>query len=206
MVNRALCVLALLVVPLSFGQQSALSPRVGTFSKPVAGLSCPDDGSPDITANLSTTQAFGEIAAYRFHGFFYTPSTTKQLCKVGFKLKTGTGDVSGKTYTAYVYTLSGTTLSSVISDGTSAGVSGSVITGTAATVIFTFSGNPTLSSGTTYAIVVTPGSTDASNYCLGYYGSGSMADASFGLWRDNLQNSYNPLGTSDCSASLYWYD
>lgn len=197
----------LLWVPKAAAQQSALAPRVSSFRTQASSLSCPPDGSPDISQDGTSTQSIGEIAAYRFHGIFYTPPSTMQLCKVGFKLKTQSGDISGKTYTAYIYTLSGTTLSSVIADGTSTGISGSAITGTAATVLFPFTGNPTLSSGTTYAIVVTPGSTDASNFCIGYYnGSGSMSDATFGLWRDNLQNSYNPGGTSDAACSLYWYD
>lgn len=180
---------------------------VGRTRPAGSSLSCPPDGSPDISQDGTSTQSIGEIAAYRFHGCFYTAPATKQLCKVGFKLKTSGGDISGKTYTAYVYTLSGTTLDSVITNGTSTGISGSVVTGTAATVLFPFTGNPTLNSGTTYAIVVTPGSTDATNFCIGYYNSsGSMADATFGLWRDNLQNSYNPGGTSDAACSVYWYD
>lgn len=198
----------LLWVPRAIGQQSALAPRVSAFRAQAAGLSCPADGSPDITQDGTTTQSLGEISAYGYHGFFYVTPATKQLCKIGFKMKTVAGDISGKTYTAYVYTLSGTTLNSVITDGTSTGISGSVITGTAATVLFPFTGNPTLTSGTTYAIVVTPGSTDATNYCLCYYNnSGAMADSTLGLWRmDTKASSFNPGGTVDAACSLYWYD
>ncbi len=165
---------------------------------------CPDDGSPDITQDASSTQIITDNNAYRFHGAFYSPSITKQVCKVGFKLKTSGGDVSGKTYTSYIYSLSGTSLDAVIA--TSDSVSGTSIPAVAATVIFAYSTNPTLTSGSQYAVVVSSGETDVTNYIIGYYGAGTIDNSSYGLWSNTLVNSYNPGGTSDCAFSLYWYD
>lgn len=189
------------------GQNLTLSDGafVGSLGPAVAGsASCPSDGSPDVTSDGASTQIITDSDAYRFHGAFYTPAATKQLCKVGFKLKTGAGDVSAKTYTAYVYSLSGTTLDTVLA--TSSAVAGTAIPGTAGTVIFTFSGNPTLTGGTQYAIVVSSGETDAVNYILGYYGTGSVAESEYGLWRSIFTSSYAPGGSIDCAFSLYWYD
>lgn len=205
----ALWVPILFTIGRSKGQVLTISDSATTSRSraTVPSLSCPPDGSPDIIQDGSAGQAFCEISAYRYIGCFYTPTQTKQVCKLGFKLKTLSGDISSKTYNAYIYTLSGTTLSSIITNGTSNNVAGTVITGTASTVIFSFPNNPTVNSGTTYAFVCTNGTTDATNYGSGYYtNAGSMSDATFGLWRDNGQNSYNPGGTYDLAGSIYWYD
>jgi hypothetical protein len=71
---------------------------------------------------------------------------------------TGT-TIAGKTYTCYIYSLTGNDLNAVVSNGTSTGVTGSD-GWSSTTVTFTFPVRPTISSSTSYGVVLSTGVTD----------------------------------------------
>jgi len=182
---------------------------VGGGVAAVAGGSCPADGSPDIDFNTGTDSvAFGEQAdgTHHYVGTTYIPASTKQICKIGFQFIRGSGDVTDKTYTCKIWTMSGTALDAVITNGTS-GSKASDGWWTATWVIFEFSGNPTMTADVTYCITVETAD-DATNYQGAYYtyggalynGSGSGKWTSAGVQHDA------PVADRDMNIKIYYYD
>ncbi len=99
----------------------------------------------------------------------YDPGSNKTICRVDFYFTSVVGNISTKTFNSRIYTISGTTLGSLL--GTSDNVSGSGIGG-AGWVQFDFSTPVAITTGSDYAILVTMNETDVSNYVtVGYHGT-----------------------------------
>jgi hypothetical protein len=115
------------------------------------------------TASTTTDWDITDSTTYYFVGHhFIDLGSTEDICKATFYITQATGDISGKTYTAYIYTIDGAgNLDSLL--GTSSGVTGSNSWSDTA-VDFEFSPKVTMSNGTNHAVVVSTGSVDASNY------------------------------------------
>lgn len=107
-------------------------------------------------------------ASDRYYRGFYLPSNTItgtiSVCAIGLRLSLGGGSIAGKTFTVSVYTVSAdhdANLGTLIA--TSNGVTGSN-SWLNTNVMFSFGSRFNMSNGTIYAIVVTDGEVDATNY------------------------------------------
>lgn len=115
------------------------------------------------TSYLSTTSdtAFlqqGKVG-YRYVGQAdYVPSGNHTICQIDFYIHSIQGDVSGVTYNAYIFTKDGVNLD------TEVGKSSDKVGLTTGKNTFTFSTKPTLTNGTTYAIVLGSGTESDTNY------------------------------------------
>ena len=112
----------------------------------------------------------------------YRPAASISVCKIAARL-VNLGNISGKTYYAEIWTLSGSNLNAKVGT-TSNGVSGSTLTGD--WVEFSWASEVSLSSSTDYAIVIyTPVAYDESNCAIWYASlSGSFQGAN-NHWQSN---------------------
>lgn len=102
-----------------------------------------------------------------FCGSTVTPTSTISVCKVDFYISYKAGDISGKTFQAYLCTVSGGNLDVMTEadatvTGSNSWADASLSIGTA--VSFEWAAGYSMTSGTEYAVVVTMDSADASNY------------------------------------------
>ena len=168
------------------------------------GESCPENGSPDLS-NATNDASWGvtDDNARYYHGMYFTPGSNRQICKVAFRMYKDSGDISGYTYTATIR--ASTALSTIITNGTSAGVSGATIPVDAEMIYFTFATPPSLTSGTKYAIVVNGDTVDGSNYAKASFVDGSTTALASWIYMDNT---YSLTDRTDKEATfeLYYYD
>lgn len=105
-----------ILIPRAQGQQAYLPNRREAFRPKSAGASCPDDGSPSQGPSATTeTYRFGSTTDNIFHGQneWNDGGVSRTICKVAFEVTAIDGTVSGKTYKAYIYTLTGTSLNAI---------------------------------------------------------------------------------------------
>ena len=147
-------------------QQAIASAGVAATS----GASCPADGSPSVSTTGSTTLcylSFDNTAFYSGQTIWNDGGTARTICKLGFKLSLSGGSVTGKTYTAYIFSSAAggdiTPASPLATSNTVAGSdswSDTLVRFTFPTP-YTTAGN----AGTLYALCLgVSGGADASNY------------------------------------------
>jgi hypothetical protein len=108
------------------------------------------------------------------------------------------GTVTGKSYTCYIYSMSGFNLGSVQS--TSSSIAGPSATGW---IYFQFPSPFLTTASASYAFVVTPGSVDGSNDI--WFTSGDTDNITG--YREQFDSGGSPgfaSGTVDCSIRIYW--
>ncbi len=179
------------------------------------GGSCPADGSPDVDqATEDNAQQFGLNVDQFYAGQKWVDASTRQICKVRFYLGLAGGSISAKFYTARIYTLSGSNLGSVITNGQSAAIAGNNSWSNTG-VVFSFASNPTVTGGTTYAYVCyvsdasgNPVAADGTNKAQMNFKetTNPQANASFQVWNTSLVLELAFSNTSDAKWSLYWFD
>ena len=144
--------------------------------------SCPADGSPDIVHDVNDNRlGVGDSTDHQYFGLYWTAPTTKQICKVAFNLTRDSGTITGYTYTAKIWTLTGTDLNAVVDGGVSSAVAGSqdwVDTD----VVFTFGDYPSVSGSTTYAITVEQNTISASDYITANFSNTVSGTDYLGRW------------------------
>lgn len=134
----------------------------------VVGVDAPSKALELTNYTSTTTVCAG--GAERWVGGIFNLATGGQITKATFMLSKSVGSVVGKTYTCYVYSLTGNNLNAVL--GTSIGVLGSDAWSNTP-VEFTFPLPVAFSAGTAYAIVISTGSDDGSNYAVMHAGADS---------------------------------
>jgi hypothetical protein len=158
-----------------------------------------------VTAYNNTGASAGDYDITDATTYFYvghhfiTVAETINVCKARFYLTLAAGTITGKTFTAYIYVNDG---SGHLTDllGTSTGVTGSQ--GWSDTAVdFTFSPAVTLSSGTTYAVVISMGAVDADNYAEMEYTATGALTGLVGRWGEDLQ--LTGSGSLDTKLVLY---
>lgn len=178
--------------------------------------SCPADGSPDITA-LATNDDEDAVAidTDRFYvgQKLFTDASNRIVCKIGFYMEIGAGDISGKFYRAAIWTMTGNNLNAVISNGYSDQITG-IVAGGWKDFAWTGSMPSITGGGTTYALTVgsygsgttTPASPDLTNRAVVWADTPSSAVAgSKAVW--NTAGTLETDSTTyDSSIRLYWYD
>jgi len=125
--------------------------------------------------------------------------TSRTICRLDFEITTITGDVSGKTFNAFIYTMSGANLDTL--QRTSDNLTGVSATGW---LRFDFSTTFTTTASVSYALIFGPSSADASNYV--WVPTGSTAPTSTG-YRDQFTDAGVAnfgSGTDDQSIRIYW--
>lgn len=178
------------------------------------GGSCPADGSPSIDQSTQdNAQRTGGDDDYFYVGDKWTDASTRQICKVRFYLGLNAGSVTSKFYTCRIYTLTGTALNTVVTNGQSNSVAGSDAWSNTA-VYFTFSGNPSLTGGTTYARVVyvsdasgNPVASNSTNNIQTYFKetTNPLANSAFTAWNTVFAENFAFGGNSDGKGSVYWF-
>lgn len=127
-----------------------------------------------------------------------TPGATIVVRAVEFALDKEGGDISGKTYTCYIYDDSGGALNTLL--GTSNGITGDNAWSDT-WVKFDFPAGVTLSSGTNYNIVLSAGSVDATNYAvINVTASGGLAGVTGNWDSGGTRQSFTSL---DSKVRLY---
>lgn len=163
-----------------------------------------DAVTPTCTSYVSATTGTGSTATGSSSGRVYTGvvvntgEPSEDVCQFDIDVASITGDISGKTYTAYIYSRDGTALDVI--QGTSDSVSGADIS--VGTNSFTFSPAVTLEAGD--AIVFTTGTYDASNYFNVDFRS-SNGDGGYGYYArwDSVKNQDNAQTSWDYIYELY---
>lgn len=114
----------------------------------------------------------------------WSNASARTIGKVAFKLSKTAGSITGKTFTAKLWSLSGTTLSSALA--TSTGVTGDNAWANT-TVEFIFPAPYTTTGATNYAFTIEmSGGFDASNYAEGYNVTPSTIAGELAWWENSL--------------------
>lgn len=169
------------------------------------GGSCPDDGSPSVEQDGGA----GENSIGRFTNRWYfgqknwSDASSRQICKLGFKVVSKNGTVTGITYRAEIFTLSGSSLNASL--GTSNGLDGgSLLTG-ANWNIFEFASPISVSASTNFGLTVRrDGSVDASNYIVmrETEAVGTLAGTR-SVWADDKTEDVSSA-TLECNLRIYF--
>jgi hypothetical protein len=196
--KKALLILALMGLAMGFNDVAFVA---AIENEPVA-VSCPPDGSPSAQSDQST-EAYrcGQVTGNQFVGqaAWNDGGTPRTICKLAFEISTIEGTVSGKTYNAKIYTLSGGNLGTL--QATSDNTSGPTATGW---FVLQFSTPFTTSASVNYALIFGPTAVDSMNLVWVTAGDtdniagykevfdGGTGAASFGG------------GSNDGSIRIYW--
>ncbi len=200
------CVLAILLLTVLDSRGQGYTLRNAAFVG-AAGFSVASTGGGSCqgTAGQSWTSASGadnsgDVAGNEISGVWFTNVSAVTICRVDYKLTKKVGSITGKTYNVKFYSYSGgTSLGTLL--GTSDNVTGSDAWN-ATQVTFTFTTKPNLSANTRYAVVVTTGAYDASNYAGVHYTSNSGTE--YNTWRNDLTVSQQNVSYAlDCALFYY---
>lgn len=177
--------------------------------KTVAGLDNTSSASYTLVYDCYTASNFntdiGVATDQVYAGTRYNDASARNLSKITFKLTKGGGSITGKTYKARLWSLSGTALDTELA--VSSGVSGDDAWN-ATSVDFIFVSPFTTTGGTDYAITVSEeGSADAVNYAyVAYNSTGGMpsppSGAARGIWQSNKAQFANNSGFA-CEMKAY---
>lgn len=166
------------------------------------GGSCPADGSPSSQSDqVNESYRCGQTTSNRRTGQsqWTDGGTPRTICKLAFEITSIDGTVTGKTYNAFIYTMTGGNLNAL--QATSDNVSGPVAAGW---LVFPFATPFLTSASVEYALIFGPTAPDASN--LVWVASGDT-DAIAGhreIFADDSTPNFGAGGTLDQSIRIYW--
>jgi len=186
------------------GEASALSPAViGGVTVNGASGTCQASPYLEVTGcSDKTTLTIGSATDRYYRGIPFQ-TDAKTVCKFYVTLTKVAGDITSKTFTGRLWTVSGNNLATEIA--TSTGITG-VNTWDGSVVTFEFSANANLSASTTYVFTVDQGAADASNYasmCM----TGGDAQANWHWARYQSDGTYTSSSTSqDPVGGVYSYE
>lgn len=206
------CVLAILLMTVldSRGQigitGNAAFVGAAGFSAASGGGSCPS--SPTVAQNVyNANQACGltdGIGHYRTGLIGYTNAATINICGADFLMTYVAGDISGKTFKAYVYSLSGNNLDTLLA------TSSTTISGNNSwshtTNHFEFSTPAIVSPGTRVAVFVQPTQAgDNSNYArIDVQDTDVLTPGNLATWNSTGGIELNAT-TNDPWVNIYFY-
>jgi hypothetical protein len=177
------------------------------FSQEVIVAKKKSGGSPSCSVGEDSTSgeyqsmfSIGTSAGNYYAGQYewYDDTTARCVCKVTFTL-TAQGSITGKTYVARIWSLSGTSLDT--QQGASTGVTGSN-SWSATDVDFTFSTCVNISASTYYAITLDNGGDDDTNYVQFTHVDGSTLTGKTGWWTSGKTISND--SANDPSMKIWW--
>lgn len=155
---------------------------VGAVDNTGGGGTCPADGSPSqqVTINEGGI-AFGHNTDRYYAGLAaWSDASARVICKLRFKLSLNTGSITGKTYKAAIYSMTGTALNAEL--GVSSGIAGSDAWDST-DVIFTMP-DVNVSASTNYAFVIyMDGAADAANFAnVRYDDVSALISGNMAVW------------------------
>lgn len=187
----------------SFAGGKTATTTTNASSAAAGGGSCPADGSPSLESNQSS-EAYrcGSTTDNRRtgHAAWNDGGVSRTICKLAFEISDIEGDVSGKTFNAYIFTMTSGNLN--VLQATSDNLTGVSATGW---LVFNFS-TPFATGGasTPYALVFGQAVADAVNYVWVVAGDTDVITG----YRDLFDNSGNAqIGSGsavDASVRIYW--
>lgn len=127
-----------------------------------APLACPADTAPSSTSDQTTEQigvARADASYYAGQAQWTDGGTPRTICKLGFKTTAIDGNITAKTFKAYIFSMTGDNLNTI--QATSTGISGAAIV--VGWNYFTFPTPFLTSASVKYALVITPDSHDLAN-------------------------------------------
>lgn len=173
-----------------------------------AGLSCPDDSSPDISVEgLSNDNEFQSLDTDTFYigQGAYTDATTRTICKIGFYVGGIHGTISSLHYEVKIWPMSGNNLGTLLTDGTSDAITGIASTGWK---MFSWSGSkPVMTGGVAHAITIsTQEAADGVNYAIVWLDNPDQISGNPMRWNTAFNLDGDLGNTSDVNIRIYWYD
>jgi len=158
------------------------------------------------TAYVSNTSTATVNLGYHTHnynyyaGTTYTPAENISVCQIDIYIDYTAGDISGKTYTVTIWSLSSGNLDTLL--GTSGGVTGNN-SWSSSWPSFSFASPVSLSSGTAYGIAVAvTGAVDSSNYASGGSNGESVFTGEEMNWLSSGEAD-NPTGANEMMVKIY---
>jgi hypothetical protein len=184
--------------PQNFQPRVAFTNSLATGGGGGGGGVCKTD--PDISqGNVASPSSVGENNNYYYIGGFYTNGTTAtNVCKVAVYVQGIIGDVSSKTISFKIWSLSGTALDAELGSVT---VTGHTSTGWKTNSFVTA---VALSANTTYALTLTMSETDASNRINTGEGSSGGVGA-YASWNVSKAQVYGPTPSTFIGIHL-WHE
>lgn len=184
-------------IPSSTAEAHMMLPVAGSGATGGGGDAC-DTLVAENTATTASYVDIGDGASTYFVGHhFLDEGDGHDICKITLNMSLSSGDISGKTFTCYVYTIDGSGNLDTL-QGTSEGISGNN-SWDESDVEFTFSS--AVSFGLDYAVVVSMGETDGSNYARMNYSSSGQLQGLMGRWESDLSRSSS--GANDGKLAIY---
>ena len=167
--------------------------------------SCPADGSPDVSygTGSDSSQVVGNEDADFYVGNYYTAPGNITICKISFRLEKSFGNLSGKTYYAKIFNNSAGNLGTLVTNGTSTGVTGA--DWNYALVPFSFPDHPVLTSSSSYIVVVYT-ALDVANVAQMYK---TTTDASAAVQATKCTEAgvcRDDMTTHESEMQVYYYD
>jgi hypothetical protein len=156
--------------------------------------------NPDISqGNVSSPSSVGENNNYYYVGGFFTNGTTAtNVCKVAVYVSSIIGDVSGKTISFKIWSLTGTALNAELGSVT---ITGHTTTGWKTN---SFGTAVALSANTTYGLTLTMSETDGSNRINTGEGSSGGIGA-YSSWNASKAQVYGPTPSTFIGLHL-WHE
>ncbi len=159
------------------------------------GLTCSSTPYDSQTLQDDSTAVGTDAVRYYCGSADYSPASNKSVCRIDIYIYSIIGDVSAKTYNMKIFTMSGTSLGTLL--GTSGNVSGASITATT-WIQFSFSTPVNIASGTNYGIVITASEADVNNYIkYGDYSAGTLSGVET-TWYSDLSLGQSWAGYDPC--------
>jgi hypothetical protein len=200
-IKRGALFVPMIFVPKLIRAQPILSGLLNAQPVVAAGASCAagisqtsNDGDGIIYAALDTNRYQGQRD--------WSNASARNICQIDFMLSLGAGTITGLTFVARIWTMSGTSLDANVAS--SSGVSGSQ-GWSASWVSFAFSSPYTTTGGTNYGITIDDGGTSSgSNYAVVRKNSttGGLA-GDYEKW--NAAKSFQiGSGGPDIAIKIYW--
>lgn len=185
------------------------NPRIRTVVAGGGGGTCPADGSPSevYAPTVNSDQHFGLNTDHYYAGLKgWLNASAKTICKLRFNLE-AVGVITGITYRAAVYTLSGNNLNTELGFGT--------ITGAAWTdspVIIDFGVNVAAYPGSSTPVALVMSRNDNPNVSGTNYvkmnardTDASFTPGSFATWNSSKVIEYDAGSTVDPVIGIYYY-
>jgi len=175
-----------------------------------SGASCPAEGSPDLeNATHDNQSVIGNSTTNQYAGVIFQDTVNRSICRYCTIMDRITGDISGYTYTAKVWSLDGSNnLNAVITNGTSANVSGNNDWSRSGSTwaCWTWSTPPTMTANTPYAITIEQNTISASNYAGVAFVDGSTSSTIANLLHADSSGTTTIRTDKESTVRIYYYD
>lgn len=202
--KKIILIILLCLIPLFCDAQQIIITK-----KKGGSASCPAVGSPDLENATNDNQSvIGNSTTNQYSGIFFQDTVDRSICRICVIMDRVTGDISGYTYTAKVWSLSSNNLSAVITNGTSENVNGNNDWSRSGSTwqCWTWTTPPTMTANTKYAITIQQNTISASNYAAVAFVDGSTSSIITNLLHADSAGTTTERTDKETTVRLYYYD